>query len=47
MNKKEISEIKNENKNNIYPIYTANSDTYEKETWVYAYVTNNTELTKK
>jgi hypothetical protein len=36
-----------ENKNNIYPIYTANIDTCEKEVWIYAYSPNNAELEQK
>lgn len=40
-----VSAIKN--KNNIYTIYTANQDTYEKETDSYVYISNNVDLKQK
>lgn len=40
-----VSAIKN--KDNIYTIYTANQDTYEKETDSYVYISNNVDLKQK
>lgn len=36
-----------QSKNDIYPIYTANINTYEKEVYAYVYIPNNTELKQK
>lgn len=35
------------NKDNIYTIYTANSDTYEKQTGIYVYISNTDDLKQR